>query len=287
MNGLERGKLLKAEIEAAREREEETRRPNGLRPSELGHECTRYLYLRYRWMDELQPFSGRLLRLFETGHLQEDRLADDLRRVGAIMHVKDPDDAKKQISMKILDGHCNGFLDGVGEHIPHASARWILTEMKTHSKASFAQLEKHGVQGSQPKHYAQCQLYMNQHNLPEALYIAVNKDNDELYCEFIEYDERYAESLISKARMIIYSDHMPEKISRNPTFFKCKFCTANAVCHSDAKPEPSCRSCVHGKPIPNKEASWALWECQLHGHDLDLQEQRDGCPDHDFIIVDE
>lgn len=282
MNGRERGKRLVEDIYAAYERAAVDRRPNRLRPSELGHECSRYLWIRYRWADEFEAFEGRMHRLFETGHLQEDRLADDLRKVGSRIVSRDPHNPKEQISFEAMNGHCKGFLDSVGQDIPHADNEWCLVEYKTHSSKSFKQLEKDGVAVAKPQHYAQMQLYMKQHNLPEALYFSVNKDTDELYCEFVEFDDHYAESLYRKGEMVIFSPQIPDRISNNPTFFKCKMCSASKTCFKDELPIRTCRSCRFGEPQPDTASGMPTWRCKVHEKWLDLDDQKAGCQWHRY-----
>ena len=281
-SGRERGRMLRDRIFAEIEKESEDYRPNRLRPSEMGAECGRYLWLRYRWADKFEKFSGRMKRLFETGHLQEDRLAEDIRRTGARMYVKDPENPKQQISTMAMDGHIKGFLDGVGENVPYAVCEFVLTEMKSHNKKSFAMLDKDGVAACKPQHYAQMQFYLHQHGLGEALYIAVNKDNDDLYCEFVDYDKRYAEGLLRKAQMVVFSKTPPERISQNPTFFKCKYCSAQDVCHLQDLPPRSCRTCKWGEPAVKEGAELPTWYCNFHEAELDLDQQKRGCNEHRF-----
>lgn len=278
MNGRERGRLLVEEIMAAYEAKAQDRRPNTLRPSELGHECARYLWYRFRWADTFETFEGRMLRLFETGHSQEDRLISDLRAVGAEVHARDPENPKDQIAMTMLHGHSKGFLDGVAGGVPHAAKDWCVVECKSHSDKSFKLLEKDGVEIAKPQHYGQMQLYMKHHELEEALYLSVNKNTDQLYAEFVPFNARYAEALENKANSIIMLSTPPPRINANPTFFKCKMCSASAVCHAGELPPRSCRTCAWVDPTENA----GKWTCSLHKQVLDLDAQRRGCEDHRF-----
>jgi len=281
MNGRERGKLLRDEIFAAYEAKQDARRPNRLRPSELGHECARYLWYRFRWADEHETFEGRMLRLFDTGHSQEDRMIADLRSVGAEVYARDPDNPKEQIAMEMLNGHSKGFLDGVGGNIPHANSEWCVVECKSHSEKSFKALEKDGVEIAKPQHYGQMQLYMKHHKLDEALYISVCKNTDDIYCEFVPYNQRYAEALENKAKTIVALKSIPPRINNNPTFFKCKFCSAHAVCHQGALPPRSCRTCQYVTPDLVGEVKQG-WTCTLQDKSLDLDDQRRGCEYHRY-----
>lgn len=281
MDGRERGRKLRDEIFATYEARSNDRRPNRIRPSELGHPCLRYLWIRYRWGDRFSYFDGRMHRLFETGHLQEDRMANDLRSVGASVTTRDPDNPTSQLSFEGLHGHVKGFLDGIAEGVPHAHHDEVLTEMKTHNAKSFKDLDKNGVAKSKVQHYAQMQLYMLQYGLKEGLYIAVNKDDDDVYCEFIEYNDMYAQGLRERAETILYAKTIPPRISESLTSMACRFCSAAATCHNLEAPAKSCRTCRFGTPLTEDGQTLPVWQCGKWGHDLDLDDQIRGCSDYE------
>lgn len=283
MNGIERGKKLRERVFAAYAAAQETRRPNSVRPGDIGKPCTRSLWYAFRWADKLEKFEGRLLRLFETGHSQEARLIADLRRVGATVIAADPLNSAKQIGVKTLGGHMNGFLDGISSNIPMALAEWCVTECKTHGEKSFKQLESDGVAVSKPEHYAQMQIYMAEQKLEEGLYAAVNKNTDDLYFEFIAFDAHYHKRLMAKADLVAFSPRPPEKINQKPEFFMCKFCKAKDTCHGGELPERNCRTCREAVPVKSSDSiSGARWSCSLHKTDLSLDQQRAGCADHRY-----
>ena len=285
-NGRERGRKLVERIYTARASQAEFRRPNGLRPSELGHECTRYLWYRFRWADEHEEFDGRMLRLFETGQLMESRFVKELRSVGAEVFDVDPDNPKEQISISTFGGHTKGYLDSVAGDIPFTDNSWLAVEYKTHSEKSYKLLDKDGVAIAKPTHYAQMQLYMDEHSLSEALYMACNKNTDQLYCEFVAHDARYIERLRAKADVVINRFDIPQRLNNTPTFFQCKFCSASDVCHHGKLPFRTCRNCAFSHAITEKErethgcTKQNMWVCDMHGKLLDLDDQRAGCPDH-------
>ena len=286
-NGRERGKQLVELIYAERARHDTPRRPNSLRPSELGAECERFLWLRFRWSDAVETFGGRMLRLFETGQLQEPRMTKELRSVGAEVYDTDPEDSTRQIKISTFDGHSTGYLDGVAGDIPFAQEPWCALEFKTHSEKSFKMLEKDGVEVSKPRHFAQMQIYLREQDLKEALYVAVNKNTDHLYCEFIAYNEKYTDRLFEKGERIIHRQDIPQRISNQPTFYTCKMCSAHAVCHELKRPPRTCRTCAYGHAatVPEIELRLARkgeWFCEFHERALDLDDQRSGCADHRF-----
>lgn len=281
-DGRLRGQKLREAVFAAYEADQKTRRPRTLRPGNIGDQCSRSIWYNYHWCDQLEAFSGRMLRLFETGHQQEGRLLADLRRVGAQVVSRDPDGLTDQISLVTLDGQSKGFLDGVTKDILYASAEWVLTECKTHNKKSFAKLASDGVEVAKPEHYAQMQWYMRGHDLTEALYQAVCKDDDDLYFEFVPYNKVYADRLYIKAEQIVWGATIPAKIHKSPEFFVCRFCKATDVCHKGKLPPRNCRTCIEGEPAKSAGTEAAVWRCKLHGHDLSFDDQLAGCHDHRY-----
>jgi len=98
--------------------------------------------------------------------------------------------------------------------------------------------------------------YMHETKAREGLYLAKNKNTDELYAEFIDYDPVYCSELISKAKRIIESHEPQRRIGNSPDFFKCKICDAAAVCHQQKTPPRSCRNCARATP-----AHGTTWVC--------------------------
>src|SRR4051812_24610087 len=78
----------------------------------IGHECERYLWLTFRWAVRVQ-YAGQLLRLFETGQLEEARLVKNLRDAGVTVFEVDPDTGR-QWAIRAVDGHFGGSADGIG-----------------------------------------------------------------------------------------------------------------------------------------------------------------------------
>src|SRR6056300_262007 len=73
--------------------------------SVIGHSCDRYLWLTFRWAKQ-QDFPRRILRLFETGNLEETRIAKELKGIGVVLHTHD--DNGSQIRCFDDSGHFGG-----------------------------------------------------------------------------------------------------------------------------------------------------------------------------------
>jgi len=245
----------------------------------IGHPCERYLW--YCFRQACAPdFSGRMYRLFETGDLAENRFTRELRAIGCEVHDHQPPPADfseghpngeiyeaKQFEITDFGGHFSGHMDGCALGLTEAPKTWHVLEYKTHNNKSFKKLQKEGVKKSKPMHYAQMQAYMYKTGMKRALYLAVNKDTDELYMERVYYDKSYCEGLMEKAKRIITASDPPPRISERRDYYICGWCDAKAVCHGTEQPEPaltlpslSCRQCCHA--TPNIEGDGAQWKCE-------------------------
>jgi len=150
--------------------------------------------------------------------------------------------------------------------------------VKTHSAKSFADLKRKGVAESKPQHYAQMQSYMGLLGVDRAMYLGVNKDNDELYTEWVHFDEDAFSLMKERARRIIDAKEPPVKLSDDPAHWQCKQCPYYSLCHEQAVAEMSCRTCCHSSPVES-----GAWRCELHSAVRNKGEQREGCEGHLYI----
>lgn len=247
--------------------------------SVLGRECERQLWYSFRWATGGEKFDGRMLRLFDRGQREEAVFVQELRGIGCTVHDIDPSTGQ-QFRFKSVAGHAGGGIDGVALKVPEAPKTWHVLEAKTHNAKSFAALQKSGVQEAKPEHYAQMQIYMRWGQLTRALYLAVNKDTDELYAERVREDSAAQDALEVKAARIIYAPEPLPGISTDAAFYKCKFCPAAQVCHGQTLAAVSCRTCLHATPEPDGDGRWS---CAKWGADIPLDAQREGCDQHLYI----
>lgn len=251
--------------------------------SAVGRECARSLWYSFRSCGR-EEFEGRMIRLFDTGHHEEARFVADLRAIGCEVH--DRDESGEQFAVTALAGHFKGHADGVALGIPEAPKTWHLLEFKTHGAKSFAALKKNAVEKAKPEHFAQMQIYMRLMGLDRALYLAVNKDTDELYAERVKHDELASAKLIQKAETIIRATEPPPRINDDPESWACKFCQFKPLCHGHEPSAPAvasdvnCRNCIHATPQFDGDARWT---CDRHGRTLNQADQIKACEDHVFI----
>ena len=248
----------------------------------IGKSCARQLWYDFRWV-HFEDFDGRLLRLFETGHLEEPRMVKNMRDAGIEVYEVD-DRTGQQFGVQFHGGHFRGHADGVAIGIKEAPKTWHLCEFKTHNDKSFKLLLKDGVEKSKPMHFAQVQVYMLGLGLTRAFYLAKNKNDDTLYAERIEYDKAKAEEYVERARRIIFAEEPPMKISEKPDWFECRFCAYSDYCHGgvDVIPDPlpnvNCRTCIHSTPQED-----GTWLCELRNTTLPYEQQLEGCSEHRWV----
>ena len=241
----------------------------------IGKACERALWYDFRWTTKAR-FEGRVLRLFETGNREEERLVRNLRRTGATVLEVDPETGR-QYRVQAHGGHFGGSLDGVAIHLLEAPKAWHVLEFKTHSNKSFTDLVAKKVRESKPQHFAQMQIYMNLMGMNRAMYLAVNKDTDDLYVQRVEADVAYTEQLLEKARRIIFAPTPLPRISEEPSWYQCRLCDHADVCHGSRAAEVNCRTCLHSSPVEGG------WHCDRHQKPLSEVDQRTGCEQHLYL----
>lgn len=220
--------------------------------SQIGAECGRAIWYGFRWATK-PKFPGRIIRLFNRGHLEEARIIALLLTIGAQVYQQDAEG--KQFRISSYGGHFGGSGDGVVVGIPDLPAGLpALCEFKTHNDASFKALKKNGVRDAKFEHFVQMQTYMRKMNLTVALYVAVNKNDDEIYAELVSLDTGVADQFIQRAHTIIPLHIAPDRISKSPGWRSCVYCDHRPVCHLKVTPERNCRTCEHSQP--REDGTW-------------------------------
>lgn len=246
-------------IDETLEKQQPDQRRAHLGASVIGDTCARKIFFGYRWATE-EKLEGRIIRLFRRGQAEEDIVFADLEAAG--MKV-----INRQTNVKPI-GHVGGSIDGMvffGEDP-------MMVEIKTHNLKSFTALKKDSVKKAKPMHYAQMLTYMYMTGQTGCVYIAVCKDNDELYFEHVGCDSAQAEFLVERANDIAMSEVLPPRISDTPMWFECKFCPHSDVCHKGAAPAVSCRTCAYAKPTADGQ-----WHCRHWDKGIPFEAQKKGC----------
>lgn len=247
--------------------------------SGIGKSCARSIWYGFRWAT-LPRFDGRLLRLFNRGHLEEARFIAMLLTIGCRVYQQDANG--KQFRISDAGGHFGGSGDGVGVGIPDLDPELAaLLEFKTSAEKPFLKLEKEGVREAKFEHYVQMNVYMHKMGLPVALYICVNKNNDKLYAEIVPYNREIAEQFIDRGNLLVFSADAPKRINESPGWFECRFCDHRDVCHLDKAPHRNCRTCKFSEPVTD-----GRWVCNVKPEKgprviATKEEQLEGCPSYE------
>jgi hypothetical protein len=235
----------------------------------IGHECERHLWYTFRWCYSEQ-ISGRTYRLFNRGHREEPALIALLEGVGFKVEAHTVDG--EQIRIANASGHFGGSLDGKADVPDWLKAAYpklvalqsFLLEFKTSGTGRpFSDLAEKGVRSAKPRHFAQMSVYGKAYDIAYALYICVNKNDDDLYIELVELDKVLAETLQRRAERVIGATAPPAKINQSPAWFTCKWCFAVGGCHDDQKTEVNCRSCKFASAVEGK-----AWLCGKFGQTI-------------------
>ena len=248
----------------------------------IGSPCDRFLWFCFRDCCRGE-FNGRMYRLLETGDIEEPRLANNLTSIGCEVHTHDENG--EQFSVSAFGGHFSGHLDAAILRVPEALKTWHVGEFKTHSDKNFRKLAKHGVKSGYPRHYCQMLSYMHLSGRTRALYVAANKNTDELYTERIRYDKREAELLMDRIERIIMAQSPPKRLSDRPDWWQCRFCDAKDFCFGSVAPNPvlhvptlSCRQCCYATPV--MDGVDGRWVCEKRGKALSRADQLKPCDNH-------
>lgn len=191
------------------------------------------------------------------------------------------DKGKMQLRISDCKGHFGGSLDAEVERYDFGK---MLCEMKTQGVGTkedkFDKLVKEGVKKNKPVHYAQMCVYGFKRNLEYAIYMSVNKTNDDLHIEVIKLDWEFAQDLIRKAEMIIFSHEAPQGVSCSPSYFECNWCDFKGVCYSTEQPLVNCRSCINSYPVED-----AAWHCKRWNSVIPTKEAiLAACPEWSCIL---
>jgi len=266
----------------------------------IGNDCARQIWYGFHWLTK-RDYDGTLLRLFNRGHLEEGRFTAMLLLIGC--EIFQLDENGKQFRISVADGHAGGSGDGVAIGVPDLPdpQEPCLTEYKTHGKKSFNELagenwkeyredqalpigerrnivfEGLGVKAAKFTHYVQVQVYMRKMELTSCLYLAVNKDNDEIYAEIIPLDIIVADQYIDRMERLVALSEPPKRISNDPSVFNCRYCDHRDTCHKlGTVPDQNCRTCVYSR-IDGPD-----WLCTWRGKFIKIDKARQliGCTEY-------
>jgi len=219
----------------------------------------------------IEPFPGRVLRLFRRGHEEEINIVKDLRAIGMDIRATTSNQARVDFGNSV-----SGSMDGViFSGVPEAPKTKHLAEFKTASDKKFKEFVDKGLEEANYQYFVQCQVYMQGAGLARALFLVVNKNDDQIYTERVRYDEAVATKYIKRGHRIVSTERIPEPLSADETWWQCRFCAGHDLCHGGAGTnEVNCRTCAH---VTHTEGQW---HCTRHDDIIPTKFQYEGCDSH-------
>lgn len=240
--------------------------------SEIGHNCVRYVWYKFRWMVQ-EKFDGRMARLFQRGHRFETVAIEILNGIGFTIESHTIDGKQIHVARSI-GGHYGGSIDS-NTRLPIRYGNFpdrLLVEYKTANKDWFAKISTQGFIKGKPHHWAQACSYGRKLNLRYILYICEDKNDDDWDVELEELDWEFAEEQERKAEFIILSNVPPRRLSETPSYYECRYCPAQQVCHFSATPDKNCRSCQYAQPVDDGQ-----WFCHNYQQNIPTDFIAKGC----------
>lgn len=180
----------------------------------------------------------------------------------------------KQFSWTANNGHHTGHTDGQLRYVPEQDRwgvsldEWILAEFKTHNDKSFVAVEAAGVFQGKPDHWNQMQRYMTKMQYRLGLYGAVNKNNDQLYFEFVPFEPGIVAKHDQRTLDTIYSEQPPKRLSNSASYYECRWCDFRPQCHFGIPMAKTCRSCISSIPVANGDWACKRWQKKIP-HDVE------------------
>jgi hypothetical protein len=76
-----------------------------------------------------------------------------------------------------------------------------------------------------------CMTYMGMMKLDRALYLNVNKNTDEIYTEWVHYNQGVFSDLMHRAQKTIAATAPPTRVTDSAAKMPCKWCDFAPFCH--------------------------------------------------------
>ena len=251
----------------------------GIAASAIGRECDRELFYTLRWASPAEKLTGRKLRIFARGNMEEQRVLDDLRMVG--LEVLDHDDMTgKQWTFSRARGWLRGKADGKISGVIEAPKAEHVLEIKSLKAADWRAIIRHGLLKAKPEHWHQLHEGMAGLGIARGLYVGVNKDTEEILTERLRLDGEVAARSEARVLRIVDATDAPSRIADKPEAFACRFCNHVATCHGATLPRRNCRTCIH---LTLTESGVGHCERFNEPRDPKAQAQGSECPAHLYL----
>ncbi|WP_419833687.1 YqaJ viral recombinase family protein [Endozoicomonas atrinae] len=239
-------------IDQSYEQEAEQKARQYIGASAIGNECDAAIAFNLRGFPNVAP-DPQLKRIFGMGHVIEDMVVADLKRVpGLEIQEVDPNTGK-QWTYQASGGHVSCHTDGM--------AIWqgetLILEIKSMNDASFNKFKNKGMQRSHPHYFFQVQMYMGMSGVRRTLFIAYNKNRSVYHAEIVEFDDFEWSAMRYRIKRILRGEG--KRIARDRSDWRCKGCFKRDVCWGKVQPEVRCSSCTYA--VADERGGWY---CTVH-----------------------
>lgn len=272
-------------IDSIMESNQETRARPYLGASAIGDSCERKLWLNFRWVKN-GFIDAAGLRRINDGHRGEHIIAMLLKTVPSV-DLSTEKEPGVQHSFESIGGHFRGNCDGLLTGLLQDPETLYVWECKISNEAKYKKLvslkslrgDVDALKNWDYVYYAQAQVYMHFFEAKKHYLTVGSPGVRDIVSIVTHYDAEEAEKFIEKARRIIFMPRPAARISSDPAWHECKYCTFHGLCHEDELPrQKSCRTCLHSSPLKT-----GGWKCEFHKKELDIQDQLKGCEHHLFV----
>lgn len=187
--------------------------------SQLGHGCDRYLWYYINIPEHEFIYSSRQMRIFERGHLEENRFEKELEGTPASFI-----DKERTLRWNNLKGHIDGIIVYRGKR--------YLVEFKAVKNSTWNRIQKSGIKQASWGYYVQGQVYfyLLKDEVDELVFIVTNKDTEERIYDPYELDSIVAMEALERGQRIIEAEEPPDRIA-GPLDYRCKRCAYHITCH--------------------------------------------------------
>ena len=203
--------------------------------SQIGVECCRKIQYSSISKEQRDPVEPRVQRIFDLGNLIEDYLIKLLRDAG--FDVQTRKDDGEQWGFSLANGRIQGHVDGVIMGGPKVMDYPCLVEFKSAKSSRFTKFLRDGLMQTDSNYYSQVQFYQINMKLNNpALFVMMNKDDQEIYYELIQFNPAHADRLINKSEDIlnaIDSNHLMPRAYQDKNNWNCKYCDYKKECWSN------------------------------------------------------
>lgn len=244
---------LLAAIDLSFEEEKESKARKYIGASGVGNPCDANLAFSLRGFPNTAP-PPNLKRIFNLGHVIEDIVVKDLKRLEPNVVVQEDDPLTcKQWEYKELGGHISCHTDGMIE----INGKSYVLDIKSMNHNSFQKFVNKGMKVSHHHYFCQVQMYMALSKVPQSFFIAYNKDKSTYHAEIVEFDE--FEWSYLKQRIINVLNGQATKCATDHSDWRCKGCFKRDVCWHDAPVAVEASSCQFGEP--QSDGTWLCTGC--------------------------